>query len=164
MMSSSSSSSPCRRSVRRWPRHAALLLGSALLAAPALASGAALAAASPRTVPTPAEAGKVAPQHGQLLAPTGDCIPPNCSYGQWPVGSWRPYSSQSAFNHKITDAVVEDRVDSAAIVADLPLIHRKNTPPRNVPAGRRAPGNLGARVNGEDGWPTYYTSASDPNS
>ena len=158
------SRSPCRRSVGCWPKHAALLLGSALLAAPALASGAALAAASPRTASAPAEAGKVAPQHGQLLAPTGDCIPPNCLYGQWPEGNWRPYSPDSAFNHKITDAVVEDRVDSAGIVADLPLIHRKNTPARNVPPDRRAPGNLGARVNGEDGWPTYYTSASDSNS
>src|ERR1700710_2745782 len=92
---------------------------------------------------------------------TGSCTPPTCSYGQWPTAAWRPYSADSVFNNALTGAVIADRTDSAAIVTDLPTIHRTGSGPRSVPAGRRAPGNIAGRVGGEGGGAHLY-STTDP--
>jgi hypothetical protein len=113
-----------------------------------LVLGGACWSARPAPPEAPATASTAAASHA---TGTGACGGKICERGKFPPASWRPYSSDSAFNRKVppnarlmagSEKIVE------RLLGDL--------------SRQKQPGNLPVYEDGTGGWPTYWGTSADP--
>jgi IPT/TIG domain/Putative Ig domain len=93
------------------------------------------------------------------LSQRDQCTPPGCALGRFPGAGWVPYAPTSPFNLRLQSAALAIDPTSGAIVHDLVsggLLY---------PGGHSVAswaGNFVISKGGYSGWPTFYSSASDP--